>query len=206
MRVFFRFYFLLWRIQAFLDFEVDFSGTKWFGMDESGPALSAPPLNAISKAGSVLRLRGNTPATMDEKGRLKLPSSFKAELEAFAKGEGGGVARHYLTSLDGRSARLYPMPVWEAIEARLATLPSTNPAKRKFLETTAYFGSEVEPDAQGRFVVPPILREAALLTGEVAVLGQMDHLAIWNRAGFERRLAAEPLGADDLAQLADLGI
>jgi len=158
----------------------------------------------------VLRLRGNSPATVDEKGRLKLPTSFKAELESFAQGEGSGALagtlRHYLTSLDGRSARLYPLPVWEAIEARLAALPSTSPAKRKFLETTAYFGSEVEPDAQGRFVIPPILREAAQLTGEVAVLGQMDHLALWNKAGFERRLAAEPLGADDLAQLADLGI
>ena len=154
----------------------------------------------------MLRFRGNSPATVDEKGRLKLPSSFKAELESFAQGEGGGALRHYLTSLDGRSARLYPMPIWEAIEARLAALPSTSPAKRKFLETTAYFGSEVEPDVQGRFVIPPILREAAQLTGEVAVLGQMDHLAHWNKAGFERRLAAEPLGADDLAQLADLGI
>ena len=64
----------------------------------------------------------------------------------------------------------------------------------------------MEPDTQGRFVIPPILREAAQLMGEVAVLGQMDHLALWNKAGFERRLAAEPLGAEDLAQLADLGI
>ena len=154
----------------------------------------------------VLRLRGNSPATVDEKGRLKLPSSFKAELESFAQGEGGGGLRHYLTSLDGRSARLYPLPIWEAIEARLATLPSTNPAKRRFLEVTAYYGSEVEPDAQGRFVIPPILREAAQLVGEVALLGQMDHLALWNKAGFERRLAAEPLSTEDLAQLADLGI
>jgi len=154
----------------------------------------------------VLRLRGNSPATVDEKGRLKLPSSFKAELETLVPNEGSGAARHYLTSLDGRSARLYPLAVWEGIEARLAALPSTSPAKRKFLETTAYFGSEVEPDAQGRFVIPPILREAAQLVGEVVVLGQMDHLAVWNKPGFERRLAAEPLGVDDLAQLADLGI
>lgn len=160
----------------------------------------------MKRSESVLRLRGNNPATVDEKGRLKLPSSFKVELESFAQGEGQGVSRHYLTSLDGHSARLYPMPVWEAIEARLATLPSTNPAKRKFLETTAYFGSEVEPDAQGRFVIPPTLREAAQLTGEVAVLGQMDHLALWNKAAFQRRLAAEPLSTEDLAQLADLGI
>jgi MraZ protein len=154
----------------------------------------------------VLRLRGNSPATVDEKGRLKLPSTFKADLDAFSKGEGGGSSRHYLTSLDGRSARLYPMPVWEAIEAKLGQVPSANPAKRRFLEVTAYYGSEVEPDAQGRFVIPPILREAAQLTGEVAILGQLDHLAIWNKGGFERRLAAEPLTTDDLAQLAELGI
>ena len=154
----------------------------------------------------MLRLRGNSPATVDEKGRLKLPSSFKAELETFAQGEGQGASAHYLTSMDGRSARLYPLPVWEAIEARLATLPSTNPAKRKFLEVTAYYGSVVEPDAQGRFVIPPTLREAAQLLGEVAVLGQMDHIALWNKASFERRLASEPLSQDDLSQLADLGI
>ncbi len=109
----------------------------------------------------MLRLRGNAPATVDEKGRLKLPTTFKADLEAFATGEGGGGLRHYLTSLDGRGARLYPLAVWEAIEARLALVPGTNPAKRRFLEVTAYYGSEVEPDAQGRFVIPPILREAA---------------------------------------------
>ncbi len=154
----------------------------------------------------MLRLRGNSPATVDEKGRLKLPASFKAELESFAKGEGQGSSAHYLTSLDGRSARLYPMPVWEGIEARLAALPSTSPAKRKLLEVTAYYGSEVEPDAQGRFVIPPTLREAAGLLGEVAVLGQMDHLALWNKGGFERRLAAEPLTPEDLDQLASLGI
>jgi MraZ protein len=154
----------------------------------------------------VLRLRGNSPATVDEKGRLKLPTGFKADLEAFAKGEGGENCAFYLTSFDGQSARLYPMLVWEQIEERLAKLPSTSPAKQKFLQVTAYFGSEVQPDAQGRFVIPGILREAAELTGEVAILGQMDYLAIWSRARFQGRLAAEPLTTDDFAQLAELGI
>ncbi len=155
----------------------------------------------------MLRLRGNAPATVDEKGRLKLPSTFKADLDTLAKGgESRESARHYLTSLDGQSARLYPMPVWEEIEARLAALPSTNPAKRRFLEVTSYYGCEVEPDQQGRFVIPGILRESAQLTGEVAILGQLDHLAIWNRAHFETRLNKEPLSAEDLSQLAELGI
>jgi len=154
-----------------------------------------------------LRLRGNSPATVDDKGRLKLPSSFKADLESFPQREGGPEsARQYLTSFDGKSAKLFPLQVWEGIEARLAAAPSTGSAKRKFLETTAYYGSEVEPDAQGRFVIPPILREAAMLQGEVAILGQMDHLAIWSKGLFEKRLLQDPLTEDDLQQLADLGI
>jgi MraZ protein len=154
----------------------------------------------------VLRLRGNSPATVDDKGRLKLPTSFKADLDAFARGEGGGDARFYLTSLDGKCGRLYPMPIWEAIEARLAAVPGTNPAKRRFLQVTAYYGQELEPDAQGRFVIQPILREAAQLTGEVAILGQMDHLALWNRGSFSRLLEGDPLTTDDLSALAELGI
>lgn len=168
----------------------------------------------LLKGSILLRLRGNAPATVDEKGRLKLPSTFKADLDVLARskatdevrGESRESARHYLTSLDGQSARLYPMPVWEEIEARLAALPSTNPAKRRFLEVTSYYGCEVEPDQQGRFVIPGILRESAQLTGEVAILGQLDHLAIWNRAHFETRLNKEPLSAEDLSQLAELGI
>lgn len=155
----------------------------------------------------MFRLRGNAPATVDDKGRLKLPSTFKPGLDGHrAAGEGPASGHHYLTSLDGACARLYPMPVWEAIEARLAQLPATNPAKRRFLEVTSFYGSEVEPDAQGRFVIPPILREAAGIRGEVVVLGQMDHLAIWNRNRFEQRLAADPLTPEDLDRLAELGI
>lgn len=154
----------------------------------------------------MLRLRGNSPATVDDKGRLKLPASFKASLETYAREAMDGRLHFYVTSFDGKHARLYPMPVWEEIEANLMKVPSTDPARRRFLEVTSYFGSEVELDAQGRFVIPPILRATAQLLGEVAILGQVDHLAIWDRVVFERRLAAEPLGGDDLAQLSDLGI
>jgi hypothetical protein len=34
----------------------------------------------------------------------------------------------------------------------------------------------------------------------------MDHLALWNRGAFERRLNADPLTTEDLAALAELGI
>jgi len=154
----------------------------------------------------VSTLRGNSPATVDEKGRIKIPSGFRAALDLLSDSAKTDGRRFYLTSIDAKCARLYPLHVWESIEEKLSKLPSTLEARKRFLENTSYYGSEVEPDAQGRFVVQPILRAAANLVGEVVVLGQMDHLVIWNRAAFEGRLGAEPLGAAHLDQLAELGI
>ena len=51
-----------------------------------------------------------------------------------------------------------------------------------------------------------LLREAAEVTGEVVVMGQMDHLAVWNHENFRQQMSAEPLTAEDLQSLADLGI
>ena len=163
----------------------------------------------------MLRLRGNSPATVDEKGRVKLPRGFKSALDTFfARSSVGPVTanhqvplpRFYLTSLDAKCGLLYPLPIWEEIEEKIYKLPSTLDARRAFLENSSYYGSEIEPDAQGRFVIQPILRASADLTGEIVILGQINHLMIWNRAAFEQRIAAEPLTAAHLDQLAELGI
>jgi MraZ protein len=154
----------------------------------------------------VLGLRGNSPATADEKGRIKIPSGFKAALDFYFETEKPGAQRFYLTSTDGLCARLYPLPVWEAIEEKLSGLPSALGSRKRFLEYTSYYGSEIEPDAQGRFVIQQILRQKANLAGEVVILGQINHLVIWNRAAFEGRISAEPLTEADLSQLAELGV
>ena len=84
------------------------SGQKWNEGDQSGSQSSkGVSRGTLLKGAEMLRFRGNSPATVDEKGRLKLPSTFQAELETFAMGEGQGASTHYLTSLDGQSARFY---------------------------------------------------------------------------------------------------
>ena len=50
--------------------------------------------------------RGNHPAKVDEKGRLKLPSAFKQLTDA------QNVTQFYITSLDGKSAQIWPLPAW----------------------------------------------------------------------------------------------
>ena len=94
-------------------------------------------------------LRGNAPATIDEKGRLKIPSAFRAHIE-----ESWG-SDFYVTSLSGESVLVYPLPIWQEIEERLAKLPSLNPTKKKFLDRTNFYGQETTADKSGRILIPP---------------------------------------------------
>ena len=116
--------------------------------------------------------RGNHPTRVDEKGRLKVPAEFKRVIdEKYAQ-------RFYITSLDGRVAQIYPFEEWEQIEGKLNGLSNFNPAKKRFLTVTNYYGQVVEMDGQGRLLLPQLLRESAQLKGDVAVMGYLNHLEV----------------------------
>lgn len=145
-------------------------------------------------------LRGSYPARIDDKGRLKLPTAFKSLV---AEEHGASL---YVTSVTGDSVRIYPMPVWLAVEQRLARMPSTHPARIKFLDRVNYFGQTTEFDAQGRVGIPVRLRDAAGMSGDVDVLGQFEYLEVWNHERFVARMLREPFSDDDARALADFGV
>jgi MraZ protein len=145
-------------------------------------------------------LRGNALATIDDSGRLKLPADFRRAIE-----ETWGRAL-YLTSLEGECLWVYPLPIWTRKEALLLGRSSQLKAVAKFLARVSYYGAEVELDRQGRVLVPNPVRTAAGIDGEVAVLGALDHLVVWNNAAFKSRLEAEPITDEDRRVLADLGV
>jgi MraZ protein len=146
-----------------------------------------------------MKLRGSFPAKVDEKGRIKIPVSFLEEL-----GEYGN--QFYITSTTGETARIYPMKVWNEIEEKLAKLPSANKSKRKFLLRTSYFGQVVEQDAQGRVLMPSILREKAQIKGDVAVLGALDHMEVVTTTWAQDTMEKDPYTEEDDKALGDLGI
>ena len=147
--------------------------------------------------------RGNHPARVDEKGRLKVPADFKGLL-------GGTDEKQmfYITSKDGKRAEIWPLKAWEEVEAKLAKIPNMNPAKHKFLDVTSYYGQMAEMDNQGRLLIPQLLRESAKVGGkeaaDVVVFGKMTFLEVANREGFEAEM--KPLSLEDQAALADLGL
>jgi len=146
-----------------------------------------------------MKLRGNYPAKVDEKGRLKVPVSFLEELKEYGN-------QFYITSPTGETARIYPMKVWNEIEDKLAKLPSSNKSKRKFLMRTSYFGQAVELDGQGRVLLPSVLREKAQTKGDVAVLGTLDYLEVINNARALDQMDKDPYTDEDDKALGDLGI
>lgn len=143
--------------------------------------------------------RGNHPTRVDEKGRLKVPAEFKRVIdEKYA-------ARFYITSKDGKVAEIYPLEEWEGIEQKLAALSNFNPTKKKFLMHTNYWGQAVEMDAQGRLLLPQLLRDAADLKSDVVVMGYLNHLEVRTIEAVSKEVA-EPFTADDEKNLDDLGI
>jgi len=143
-------------------------------------------------------LRGNYTTRIDEKGRIKIPAAFRdIILQKYG-------SEFFVTSLDGDHVRLYPLPEWEKIEQRLAQLPEMDPVKEKFLRVTNFYGRQATMDGQGRILIHPPLRARAELNGEVAVLGYITYLQVWNLEKFEAQLGI--FTKEDAAAIAKLGI
>src|SRR5262245_46633515 len=145
-------------------------------------------------------LRGSQLATVDEQGRLKIPTVFK---DILVQSYGYDF---FVTSLTGDYVLMYPLTVWEALEERLTKTASMDPTRNKLLNAVNYYGLEVTMDKQGRISIPPTLRNSAAIQGEVRVIGSIDRLDIWNESKLAARLSDNMLTDEDLSQLSALGV
>ncbi|HEY3128092.1 MAG TPA: division/cell wall cluster transcriptional repressor MraZ [Acidobacteriota bacterium] len=145
-------------------------------------------------------LRGNLPAKIDEKGRIKIPADFRKFID-----EKYG-PHLYVTSLTGSNVLIYPLSEWEEIEAKLMAPPKMKPEKVKFLRNTNYYGQLTEMDKQGRVLIQPHLRAAAGMQGEVAVMGNLNYLEVWNNERFAKLLQSDPYTDKDAETLSGFGI
>lgn len=135
---------------------------------------------------------------MDEKGRLKLSTEYKAVVDREFGNE------FYITSTDGKRAQLYPLKEWIKKEEQLNKIPSSNPIRQRFLDVTSRFGQTVEMDAQGRLLLPQALREEAKMTGEVTIVAKTTILEVVNTLEF--REEARPMSSEEMAAAAELGL
>ena len=105
-------------------------------------------------------------ASVDEKGRLKLPAEFLEYLEALK------VTKVFITTFDQRQARIYPIAVWKVNEALFENSAEAG-AERLALLAKAY-GGDAEIDKSGRVLLPAKLREILDLEKQPVMAGRVS--------------------------------
>ena len=127
--------------------------------------------------------RGSFEHTIDEKGRVSIPSKFREILV------GRNDARLIVTKfiLDSfRCLDVYPYAEWEHFEEELSKKPRFDP---NFLKLETFYLSnaqECSVDKQGRILIPPILRDYAGLGKDVMFAAALEKFRIWNTATWQK--------------------
>ena len=107
--------------------------------------------------------------SVDDKGRLAVPSRFRAQLDA------GLVVSRWLDSC----LAIHTKAGWDALAEKVAQLPITDANARRFSRFIFAGASETTLDGQGRVLLPGYLRDMAGLASEAVVVGSRDHAEIW---------------------------
>ncbi len=132
--------------------------------------------------GSVECPRGIYPASVDDKGRLKLPADFHRYLTEI------GATKVFVTSFDERIGRIYPIPVWKQVVATLITPGDETDDGEDLLFTANDLGGDAELDAQGRVLVPPPMRKTLKIENQPVWLEhQKGHIKVFGAEVYEER-------------------
>ncbi len=131
----------------------------------------------------MFRLRVTSPATLDAKGRVKLPSTLLKQL-------GEGSDSDFILKLDDERGilRLYPIKVWNELEDRLNNeLDPFNPDHEDFMSLFFLDIREVSKDTSDRINIPNYMIDAVGLKGEVMVHAYQNKIEIWPLHKYEER-------------------
>jgi MraZ protein len=124
--------------------------------------------------------RGVSSINLDEKGRLAVPTRYRAELSECCDGQ-----LVVTVGLD-KCLLLYPLPEFEEIERKLVKLPALNKQAKRLQRLLIGHATECDMDGQGRFLIPEPLRRFAALEKRVALIGQGNKFEIWDEALWDR--------------------
>jgi len=141
------------------------------------------------------------PARMDDRGRVKLPTAFQEYLTALNQ-------KLFVTTLDRRIARLYPIPLWRETKKKLEEENDFTDSAENLLFTALELGSEADMDNQGRVLFSPELRrELGMEDQPVRVYAYAGMIEVLNGTEYDKRKTAAVENADrDRAAMKKRGV
>ncbi len=148
--------------------------------------------------------RGATKVTLDDKGRMVVPTRYRERLREQAQG------RVVVTVDRDQCLLIYPLPEWEQIERKLMALPTLHAQSRRLQRLMVGHATDLELDGHGRLQLTPELREFAGLSRLAMLVGQGGRFELWDEARWtERRdfwLKSEESATDLPAELDSLSL
>jgi len=132
---------------------------------------------------------------VDEKGRLKLPVDIQRYLTETA------ATQVFITSFDGRTARVYPVPVWEDAERLLESPGDEAQDGEDLLFKAQHYGGDAEIDSQGRLLMPATLRRSMGIENQPVHLAFFrGHIAVFSQDVHDKRLERSDENGDGKLQ------
>ncbi|NLZ47323.1 MAG: division/cell wall cluster transcriptional repressor MraZ [Clostridiales bacterium] len=133
---------------------------------------------------------------IDNKNRMIIPAKFREEL---------GTKFVLTKGLDG-CLYAYTMEEWKVMEEKLKKLPLTSKDARAFVRFFFSGANEVEPDKQGRVLIPQNLLEYAAIEKEIVSIGVSTRIEIWSKARWDEYNNSD-INFDEIAEkMSELGI
>ncbi len=135
--------------------------------------------------------------SIDDRGRLAIPSKFRAQIK-----KGAVVTR----GLDN-CLFLYTQEEWEKLANKLASLPISQANTRAFSRLMLAGAMDVKLDSHGRIIVPQYLRNFSSITKKVIIAGLFNRLEIWDEEKWNTyKLATEKNSSEIAEKLGELGV
>ncbi|AIZ79607.1 division/cell wall cluster transcriptional repressor MraZ [Actinobacillus equuli subsp. equuli] len=130
--------------------------------------------------------RGAASISIDSKGRIAIPTRYRAELREKHEGI-------FVCTVDIRQPclLLYPLHEWEVVEQKLLALSNFDPMQRRIQRVMQGFATECEMDASGRILLSPALRQHAQLEQQIMLVGQLNKFEIWQEKQWQSQIAED---------------
>ena len=123
--------------------------------------------------------RGNSLHTIDEKGRIIIPTRFREVIRT------GGTDAVMLTRME-KAVVGYTLNGWNKLEERILQLADSSEHMRHLRRYLVGAAAECNCDKQGRVLVPPALRVYAGLEKEIVLVGVINRFEIWSKEKWDQ--------------------
>lgn len=142
--------------------------------------------------------------SLDSKGRLGIPTSYREHIKNLLKG-----SMVITIDTEDKCLLLYPTTIWSKIQDKISNLPSFNRNARRIQRLLIGHAEDVDVDSSGRILISKPLRQYAALSKKVILIGQGEKFEIWDQNSWDRNVEKwreEATSTDDAEALNDISI